>query len=96
MEENKLILVYYIGVINVEPPEIPEYMKKVRDKISIPDFNGHSIFIPVNTYDTKIECINPKYITEKELIKKHVSLMKKLNLDLQSHIDELNKDDKDE
>ncbi|MFW6272375.1 MAG: hypothetical protein ACOC2U_01180 [bacterium] len=91
MEDNKLILVYYISVIDLDPEDIPNYMERVRDKISIPDFNGHSIFIPVFTNETRIECINPKYITEKDLIKEHVSLMKKLNVDIQYSIDELNK-----
>jgi hypothetical protein len=29
--------------------------------------------------DTRIECINPKYITDEELVKEHTNLMKELN-----------------
>jgi len=87
---NKLILVYYIGVMHLDHIDIPEYMQKIRDRISIPDLNGHSIFIPVFTQDSRVECINPKYVTEEELIKEHVSLMRKLNVELQYDIEELN------
>lgn len=91
MENNKLILVYYIAIMHLEPHDIAEYMKRVKDKIHIPDFDGHMIFVPVYTHETKIECINPKYITEEELLTKHTSLMNELNKELQYHVEELRK-----
>jgi len=93
---NKLILVYYISVMHLDYEDIPEYMQKIRDKINISDLNGHSIFIPVLTQDSRVECINPKYITEEDLIKEHVFLLKKLNVELQYNVEELNENkDKD-
>ena len=89
MENNKLILVYYVGVKHIDDIDIPEYMEKLRNRIVIPGFDGHCIFVPMFSYDTKIECINPKYITEEELIEQHTSLMEELNKELQHHIEEL-------
>jgi hypothetical protein len=90
MENNKLILVYYINVLNVN--DVQGYMDSVKDKIVIDNFNGYSIFIPVTTHESKIECINPKYITEKELIDKHLSMLKELNEELYYSIENLNKE----
>lgn len=76
--ENK-ILVYYVGVAAIQSEDIEDYINKLSKKI-IPDtFNGEIIIIPTLTYDTKVECINPKYITDNELIKEHETLMKELN-----------------
>ena len=90
---EKQILVFYISVRNIEPKDIGDYIYKVKERITIPDFNGHAIFIPVTTHETKVECINPKYITNSELIKQHTSLMEVLNNELQFHIKKLNKNE---
>ena len=93
--DNKLILVYYIGVKSIDDEDIPEYMNKVAKSISINSVECEIIFIPVMSYDTRIECINPKYITDNELIFKHNNLMNELNYELQNQINIL-KTNKDE
>ena len=47
------------------------------------------IVIPIQSSDTRIECINPKYITDTELIKEHTEMMKKLNIELQYQLNQL-------
>lgn len=79
--ENK-ILVFYVGVAGINMADVEEYIKKISEKITPNTFNGEIIIIPTLTYDTKVECINPKYITDNELIKEHETLMKELNYKL--------------
>ena len=79
--ENK-ILVIYVGVAGIRSEDISDYTHKVARKI-IPDtFQGEVIILPVQLTDTRVECINPKYITDVELIKEHTDMMKKLQEEL--------------
>lgn len=95
MEEDKKILVIYVGVAGVRSEDIPDFVKKVSQKISPRLFNGEIIIVPTQTNDTKVECINPKYITEEDLIEKNMKLMRNLNEQLQ-HQTELLKKKKNE
>jgi len=45
--------------------------------------------IPTQSPNTIIKCINPKYITDTELIKEHTEMMKKLNIELQYQLNQL-------
>jgi hypothetical protein len=92
--ENK-ILVIYVGVAGVRSEDINDFVHKVTDKIIPTTFFGEIIIMPTQSYDTKIECINPKYITNKNLINEHTEMMKKLNEELQNQLDLL-KQKKDE
>ncbi len=86
MNKDVKILVYYIGTAMLSPEDIPDYISKVTSKIIPQTFNGEIIIIPTQTYDTRVECINPKYITDLELIKEHETLMKELNHKLYEQI----------
>lgn len=91
MEKIKHILVYYISVIDIKPEEYEEYFYQLKNKIlsqSISD-SSEIIFVPVYG-ETRIECINPKYITDGELIKKHERLMSELHEHLSSQLNQLN------
>ena len=92
--ENK-ILVIYVGVAGIRAIDIPDYVNKVSQKITPITFEGEVILLPVQSYDTKVECINPKYITNEDLIKEHTEMMKNLNEELQNQLDQL-KQKKDE
>ena len=83
MEEKK-ILVIYVGVAGLSSDEVYEYTHEVADKVIPSTFYGEIIVIPVLTNETRIDCINPKYITDKELIKNNTELMKKLNNELKN------------
>ena len=72
------ILVVYVGVAMIRTEDIDNYVHRVASKIIPTTFEGEIIIIPVQDINTKIECINPKYITEPELIQKHGELMKEL------------------
>jgi hypothetical protein len=88
MEEHK-ILVMYVGVAGIRSEDISNYVHKVAEKISPTCFEGEILVIPVQAIDTRIECINPKYITDAELIYEHTELMKTLNEEIQNQIIQL-------
>lgn len=79
--ENK-ILVLYVGVALVRTADIPNYVQEVVKRIMPDTFNGEIITIPIQSVDSRIECINPKYITKKELIKEHTEMIEKLRIEL--------------
>ena len=81
------ILVMYVGVAGIRAEDIDTYVHKVVKKIMPSTFEGEVIIIPVQSYDSKIECINPKYITDVELIIEHTEMMKKLQEELQHQLE---------
>lgn len=84
MENNETkILVIYVGVAGIRMEDIQDFVRKLTTKITPSTFQGEVIIIPTQSVDTRIECINPKYITDAELIKEHTDLMKKLQEKLQ-------------
>ena len=93
--ENK-ILVIYIGVTGVRSEDVPDFTRTVAKRI-IPDtFHGEVIVLPVQVSDTRIECINPEYITDAELVKEHTDMMKKLQEALQQQLELLKKEKSNE
>lgn len=86
--EDKKILVFYIDVRNLDSNDIGKYISELNKKLELsnPDYN--SIFIPTYS-DTKVECINPKYITDIELKKTHLEKIGKLNEELINSIKDL-------
>lgn len=89
MEENK-ILVVYINVLHVSADNITNYCQEVTKKIIPTTFQGEIIVLPVLHSDTRIDCINPKYITDEKLVQEHTELIKKLNTALHSQLEILN------
>ena len=86
--ESKIIVIY-IGIAGVRSEDINNYIHEVTKKITPSTFEGEIIIIPTQSIDTKIECINPKYITEPELIQQHTEMIKKLQNELQIQLDKL-------
>ncbi len=89
--EDKLILVYYISINHINVDDIPEYMKGVMNRIGATSITENSEVIAIPVYgETKIECINPKYITDSGLIKQHERTMSKLHEKLKNQMEQLN------
>lgn len=93
---DKLILVYYISTIGINPDEIEYYFNQLRERIAAQSVSEDTeiIFVPVAS-ETRIECINPKYITDSELIKEHERKMSILHEHLQNQIDQIPKEETD-
>ena len=72
------ILVVYVGIVGIRSEDIDTFVHKVVSIIVPTTFEGEIIMIPTQQFDTRIECINPKYITEPELFQEHTKLMKEL------------------
>lgn len=89
MAEEKKILVFYIGVQNVRSADIEDFVTRISSRITPKTFDGEVIMIPIQSTDTRIECVNPVYITDKELIKKHSDLMQELQQELRHQVTQL-------
>jgi hypothetical protein len=88
---DDLILVYYVGVSGIRSEDINDFVREVLER-TVPDsFSGHIIGLPVQSVDTRIECINPKYVTKKLLINEHNIRLSKLNEELQYQMDLIKK-----
>lgn len=83
--QNKIIVIY-VGIAGIRSEDIDTYIKKLSEKITPISVEGEVIFIPVQANDTKIECINPIYIKDENLINEHLELMKELNENLRTQI----------
>jgi hypothetical protein len=81
------ILVIYVGIAGIRSIDIKDYIQEVVKKIMPSTFEGETIIIPTQSYDTKIECINPKYITDKTLIAEHTELMRSLHEQLKQQLE---------
>jgi len=92
--ENK-ILVMYVGVAGIRSEDITEYVNRVTRNINPKTFGGEIIVIPTQSQNTKIECINPEYITDNNLVKEHTEMIKKLQEELQNQLEQL-KENKNE
>jgi len=89
-----MILVIYIGVAGIRSEDINTYCEKLTSKIMPHTFEGEIISIPVQSVNTRIECINPQYVTDTYLIENHELLMKELNKNLQSQLELINNNNK--
>ena len=79
------ILIIYIGIGGIRSEDIDTYMKNVTEKITPETFEGEIIVLPTQLLvvpDIRIECINPVYITETELIREHTEMINKLQEEL--------------
>lgn len=94
MEENK-IYVIYVGVGGVRSVDIEYFVKQITDKITPTTVKGEFIVIPTESTETRVVCINPEYITMKELVEEHNGLMTILNNDLNHHIKEMKNEKED-
>ena len=86
---ENLILVIYVGVQGVRSEDIPEFIEKIAKQLTPSTLEGEIIVIPTQSIDTKIECINPKFIIDVKLIEEHNIMMKKLNIELQHQLKKL-------
>jgi hypothetical protein len=84
--KNK-IYVLYVGISGIREEDIKSYVHKVAEKITPTSVEGEIIIIPTQSPYTKIECINPVYITKKELIIEHTKKMNNLQEELQHQLD---------
>jgi len=49
------ILVVYVGVAGIRSEDINEYIHKLSSKITPKSFEGEVIFLPIQSYDIRME-----------------------------------------
>jgi hypothetical protein len=84
------ILVIYVGIAGMRSEDVQEYVYKVAAKITPTTFEGEVIVLPTQSLpmlETRVDCINPSYITEPELIQQHTEKMKKLQEELKIQLE---------
>jgi hypothetical protein len=89
--DNKL-LVIYVGVQGVRLEDIEHFVKSITNRISPSTLKAEIIVIPTQSPETRVECIDPKYITDADLIKEHTEMMKTLQEQLQYQSEQLNEE----
>ena len=89
MEEEYKLIVLYAGVQGIRSEDIQDFVEKLTKRIAPTSIKGEVIIIPVQSADTRIECINPKYITDTDLIEEHTEMMKILKEHLQNQVDQV-------
>jgi hypothetical protein len=92
---EKKIIVIYVGVAGIRSEDIDTFVKAVTGRIIPVTFEGEIITIPVQSSNTWIDCINPRYITDEALIKEHTEKMKKLQDELQNQLERLKENKND-
>jgi len=86
---EKLIIVIYVGVQGLRSEDIEDFIHKLSTRIVPSSIEGEFIMIPTQSPDTRIECINPKYITDADLVNEHTEMIKKLNEHLRNQLEQL-------
>ena len=67
MNKEKIILIHYINVGNIDGNNVSEMMENVVNKFSPKEEdNIISYWIPVREGETRVECINPKLVSEED------------------------------
>lgn len=80
--------VLYIGTKNVRSSDIAEYVEKITKKllpIPLPE-EATILVLPTDTTENRLECIDPLYITDENLIFKHNTLLAELNINIKNII----------
>jgi len=86
---ENLIIVIYVGVQGLRSEDIEDFIHKLSTRIVPSSIEGEFIMIPTQSPDTRIECINPKYITDADLVNEHTEMIKKLNEHLRNQLKQL-------
>jgi hypothetical protein len=90
-KQHRHVYVIYIGIGNAtNEEEIEKVIMKAYEatKNVITTQMGEVIYLPTRDVSSRIECINPQYITRDDLLKKHDILMSELH----EHLDPINKE----
>lgn len=80
---DKIILAHYINVDDVHTSQIEKYLREVKRNLYHKDDNIIHYFYAVRNQPTKVECINPIFLSLEEMerlkIKSYVSKVCKLH-----------------
>lgn len=63
MDKDRLIIVIYVNIAPIDSAYVSEYLYKIA-KATMFDESIVRLVIPVREGETRVECINPQFITE--------------------------------
>ena len=81
---EKIILVNYVAVGNMSMNEVHEYLEDFERKIVPKDEGIFNYIVPIKGYDSRVECLNPKLVSEddykqaKELLDRNQKIVDEL------------------
>lgn len=74
---NKIILVHYIWVGNAAIEQVEDKFNKLKNNFQhIEEDNIISYWIPIKEGDSRVECINPKLVSEEDFNQAKLALDK--------------------
>ena len=68
LDKNKIILVIYVNIENLKDADVAPYMNQLTQTVVF-DNSILRLFIPIRKGETRIECINPKRISDEDYTK---------------------------
>lgn len=78
--DNNLILVLYLGIGNMIEEDVPEYAGRIQKSLFpeevIKKLGATLFIIPRRDIQTTLDCINPKYVVDKELYESYNEKLK--------------------
>lgn len=72
---EQLILVFYINIDNMTTQQAMGYLHDIQQNVKNKPEGSIQYIIPVKDQETKIECINPKIVTQEQ----YDEILEKLN-----------------
>ena len=64
---EKIILIHYINIGNIDDTDVQRLMEDVANKLQPkPEDNIISYLIPIREGETRVECVNPKLVSEED------------------------------
>ena len=65
--KDTLILVYYVNMSKIHQEDVGQYMQSISIRMKLPDsYDVLQYYVAITEGDSRIECINPKVVSEEE------------------------------
>lgn len=85
------IFVFYVSTLGKTSEQVRDSCNMIRKTFDVSILGEESICILIPTEGhTRLECINPQYISDKELIAKHTALLQDVYENLKLNIEKAN------
>lgn len=93
-----LILVFYVNVGNLDEQDVAEHIEMIRIRIANdkPEDTAPWFYIPVRGEDTRVECLNPKFIANETLVANAMFQLTEINQIFRDKVDNVFEVDKPE
>lgn len=64
---NEILLIVYINIGNMNPNDIHKHIDRIAGMLREGNPDGvHSYLIPIREGETRVECVNPKMVSESD------------------------------